>query len=1230
MGHQSTVSFEPIVDIDFSGLHWIEASAGSGKTFTLSSLIVRALVEKYLPRQVVATTFTRAAAAELKLRTRKRLIAALDFFSTLQGQAEQQNLDLLDDMVNQSADPLFVVLLQKYANKIGYLCARLNVVITQLDELFVGTLDSFSQKLLREFAFESGKIDRVEITDQSKLYIHQLVHDVLREWIQQQPQSHIDALYFSGHLKPVEHYIKLVSDVLNFSSAQFNPPKLPTLELAKIPELQQQLKNTSLTHLADYYTKDGLYIDGVSGGLYKPTKAKFTALFETSIPDVLQRLKTGDGQSFFSGRYDALSNLQRQINTEKLFSKKCPPAAAEAFYQDPVLRQFFTVFDRLMEIDQQLKQTEVYFRFHLCEQVKQRLPALLQYKGETTFAQQIRTLSDALQGQQGQDFAAFVHRSYPLIFVDEFQDTNQDQDNMLARIWRDSQRYAQGCMVMVGDRKQAIYGFRGGDMLTFIQAYQDVTNKQGHYYRLKYNHRTVAPLVDAVDALLQRQVDFGEGVIYQPVEAGTRAHAALVDTVGENHLPLRWLYINDKEISADIQVAWQISTLLQQAQQGALYIQQLDEKQPIEANDIAILSKSHKNLDRVQYQLERLGVRVNRPAKRSVFAGVIAQDVAAFLTAILYPYDERKVRRALTTRLIGFKVSEFMQLEASADGLGQYITAFEHIRELWFTRQFLSAWQYALNYFGIWEGIVRYQRRDNERAIVDLRHVTDLLSQHSRKYQGPQHLYQWYIKQLASPSEREWELERGLSNAAGVQLMTIHQSKGLEFKIVFLTHADASFSERGKTLNFSTAEQNDVLSQQQKIRRVVAINDETTLDQQALSQHQARAEAEQNRLWYVALTRASHRMYVVLVQPKSPSGVSLWKNASNAEFNHPSSGEQAEILSAPTPYREKDTQRIALYIQPLPRLRLYPKSRTSFSALAQHLTHQQALDFLVDGAQNQQPADDEWPSELQVQPLDASLPLLDIAQVFPKGTQAGNFLHEIFEQIDFQQRKDWPIEIHRRLKNDYVALRQPLLEFYQQQTPEQPEQALIDAMTIWLDAILSTPIHDDFYLQQLKQGEYLSELPFYLAMSDRVFATQRIVKLFQDYGLLIPALNPAESARFMNGSIDLVYQYQGKYYIADYKSNFLGDQAANYSDEHLAQNMSKSSYWLQASLYLVALHRYLKAKLKNYQIEKHLGGASYLYVRGMLGVTGYGVLHWQPEVEFILRLDSILGYYSYS
>ncbi|MDM1020628.1 UvrD-helicase domain-containing protein [Acinetobacter sp. VNK23] len=1229
MNSHFSVSYQPIRDIQFEGLHLIEASAGTGKTYTLSSLMVRIFLEKYLPNQVIATTFTRAAAAELKSRIRLRLVEIQQYLEPLRGELETD----IHMQAEQEIDPLKQHVLKTFAPRIAYACERLKLVIDQLDELFVGTLDSFSQKLLREFAFESGKIERAQITEDAKSYTRQLIHDVLREWIQSQPQQVIDALYSVGGLKSVDHFIGMVESSLNFSSAQFKLPDMPEIELAQLQHWQQQATEIDLDTLADYFHLDGAYYSHINGATFR--NHAFHSLFTVHCPSLLNALKQPESiqifDAYFADARDAVFKFLDRLDNQKIF-KKCPAEIADDFYQHPTLLQLQALFQAIQQTQQQFEQLQVYLKAYLCVEVKKRLPQILQQKGETTFAQQIKTLSDALKGEQGQHFAVFVQARYPLILVDEFQDTNQDQDDMLASIWRHPHRYQKGCMIMVGDRKQAIYGFRGGDMLTFLNAYQDIMAKQGREYKLIHNHRSVKELVEVVDVLFQRQIDFGEQVIYDPIQAGSRPHPALIDNEKPNPAPLRWLQLQEGNEQAT-QVAWKIQSLLNQA-----HLQQLclegEIRKAICEDDIAVLSRSHRQLDEVQYALEHLGIRVNRPSKRSVFDSKIAQDIGALLTALLHPYDEAKLKRALLSRLFGFDLTRLLALEQSPEGLSHYIQQFDDIREMWLNQGFLVAWQRCLNQFGIWQQLVATQSKDNERAVVNLRHLTDILSQHSEHVQGAQNLYHWYLKQLNSPSDREWELEHKLSSEAGVQLMTIHQSKGLEFKIVFLLGANKAFSEIQKTLNFSTTEIQLPETGQTRTQRVVAIADKNFLQQNELDQHQQRAQAEQNRLWYVALTRASHRVYAVFEPEKGDknklSGLAFWKNQSEA-FQHPHCLDEALVLERPQVlHRQQTQQRIPLSAQPLPIQRFYARGKTSFSYLAQHLRHKAShADRLANIEQNFDQAEDEL-NVILTASAPVSQPIAWIKQYFPKGTLAGNFLHEIFEQIDFQRPETWVEEIRRRFKNTYQGLWFDLLDQYQNYFPaqENSEQQLYQWIAAWLGEVLATPLNQGFQLKQLLTGQYLSECPFYLALSDRVLAMQRVQQLFTEYGISMPELLEAKSARYLNGSIDLVYFDGQRYHIADYKSNYLGAEQADYQPSQIADSMSLSSYWLQAALYLVALHRYLSVKLQNYQIEQHLGGASYLYLRGMNGQAQQGCLYWKPDDEFILRLDAILGYFS--
>ena len=1231
MHSQFPVSYQPIRDIQFEGLHLIEASAGTGKTYTLSSLMVRIFLEKYLPHQVIATTFTRAAAAELKTRIRARLVEIQQFLEPFRNVLEAD----IYQFALQENDPLKQHVLQNFAPRIAYACERLKLVIDQLDELFVGTLDSFSQKLLREFAFESGKIERAQITEDAKAYTRQLIHDVLREWIQAQPQPLIDTLYMVGGLKNVDYFIGMVESSLNFSSAQFKLPNFPEIEWAQLQQWRQQAQQIELNCLAEYFNLDGAHYSHINGTSFR--NHAFNKLFSESLPQLLKTLAETENlqvfDAYFSSQRDAAFKFLDKLNEQKIF-KKCPADISEGFYQHPTLLQLQRLLQSLQQTQQQFEQLQVYLKAYLCVEVKKRLPQILQQKGETTFAQQIKTLSDALKGEQGQRFAVFVQARYPLILVDEFQDTNQDQDDMLASIWRHPQRYQKGCMIMVGDRKQAIYGFRGGDMLTFLNAYQDIMAKQGREYKLIHNHRSVKELVEVVDALFQRQIDFGEQVIYDPIQAGERPHPVLIDNHQINPAPLRWLQLADSKEQAT-QVAWKIQSLLNQAHLNQLYLQG-ETRKAIDEDDIAVLSRSHRQLDEVQQALQHLGIRVNRPSKRSVFDSPIAQDVAALLTALLHPFDEAKLKRALLSRLFGFDLKRLLVLEQSPIELSEYMQSFDDLRELWINQGFLVAWQQCLNQFEIWQQLVITQSKDNERAVVNLRHLTDILSQHSEHVQGPQNLYHWYLKQLNSPSDREWELEHKLSSEAGVQLMTIHQSKGLEFKIVFLLGANKSPSNQSEALNFSTTEIQLPETGQIRTQRVVAIADKNFLQDTEINQHQQRAQAEQNRLWYVALTRASHRVYAVFEPEKGDkakaSALAFWKNQAEV-FQHIYSADEACLQERPATLRTaKISQDLTLAAQPLPTQRFYARGKTSFSYLAQHLKHKaNRMDRLANMDQNLQQAEDELElTQIIIDERPVSQPIAWIKQNFPKGALAGNFLHEIFELIDFQQPDTWVEEIRRRFKNTYQSLWSDLFSLYQQQFPEQPqaEQLLYQWIAEWLQDVLATPLNGEFQLKQLIAGQYLSECPFYLSLSDRVLAMQRIQQLFEEYDIYMPELLEAKSARYLNGSIDLVYFDGQRYHIADYKSNYLGADQSDYGAEQIADSMSLSSYWLQAGLYLVALHRYLRVKLQNYNIAEHLGGASYLYLRGMNGQAQQGYFYWKPNDEFILRLDAILGYFS--
>ena len=1241
-----SLSTNPIADMTFTGLHWIEASAGTGKTYTLSSLMVRIFLDRYLPNQVIATTFTRKATAELKARVRLRIEETRDFIYGLLSTSPAE-LQQLQQSIN---DPLYQQVLKDHGHHLDYAYHRLNVVLQQYEELFVGTLDSFSQKLLREFAFESGRIEQVQISDDEDLHIERLLHDLLRDWIQQQPVHLIEYLMLNKQLKGPEHYLSVVKESLNFPSVDLRVPELPENALLHFEAVCQQLSQllpTARVELADCFDADSIYKSYIDAKRFN--KGTFFTLFNTELPTFLQHFEqqgsqavlaeTTSLQSIVKGVRKLFFDPTKKFWTDRAFKDKVveeQPNVQTTFYQHGFvqqLRAFIEAFDHL-------NQAEQYLNFYLAQEVKKRLPQVLHQAGETTFSQQIRTLLEALQqsASAGKDsFAAHVLARYPLILVDEFQDTNQDQDDMLSSIWRVKERLHQSCMIMVGDPKQAIYGFRGGDMLTYRKARHDIQTKAGRCYTLNKNHRSVKNLVSVVDALFHRQMDFGEQVDYTPIQAGEREHPPLIDQGKTNPQPLRWLQLDENLPEAE-QVAWQIQNLLNQAQHGTLYFQEKTGPRAFTADDIAVLGQNHFELEQVQTCLQQLGVPCYKASRESVYKSAVAQDVAALLNAILNPYQEAKVKRALLSRLLGYDLKTLVELEQQPDGLSDVIEQLEQIRLIWNEQGFRSAWNSCMTLFQVWTRLVAGQSRDNERTVVNLRHLSELLSQQSEHYTGAHKLYQWFIRQINLGINNESTQERKLTGNLGVQLMTIHASKGLEFGCVFLLGANAGLSEKGN-LNFS-------LKENQKkslgLERVIAVKS-SDLPEDDIEQNEARNAAEHHRLWYVALTRASYRVYAVLrhhaeekkQQAEARSGLTFWRGTTTDIFQHAESVDENVLNNAPARLAQQHNSTPELHAASIPTGNFYPRETTSFTALTRVTlkSHSQRDQLAAPVVEVRDSAADEV-EQVAVQPAESTVQISWIKRHFPKGTKPGSFLHKLMEKVKFstaddQLAKAIATRFHSDVEFDSPQMLQNLMkQLGTTEDPEQVELQIIQEMHEWYRQIIQTPLHEGFSLSQLKDGEYRAEMDFHMSLADRALGIRKIRTLFESLkepDLLIQDLNDVFTARYLTGSIDLVYFDGQRYHIADYKSNFLGEQTVHYNQPHIRESMSHSSYWLQAALYLVALHRYLTAVMKDYDMSQHLGGASYLYLRGMDGQSDAGVYHWKPSDDFIRSLDEILS-----
>lgn len=1335
---QAIIPPTPAIDLGLNGIHLIEASAGTGKTWTLSTLMVRFIVEgEYLTRQIIATTFTRTAAAELKLRIRKRF----EDFRSLFHRAIENHAEVLQHMQAEQ-DWLAVYLLQKLdVGQLNHARNRLQLALDSFDELFVGTLDSFCQKLLNEFAFDSGQHEILQISEQEAEACYQVMHDALRQWRSRQPARIIELLVLTDQLKDVEDYRGSITTVLNFLSAQLQPVEMPVIDWQLFENTQQQLTQCDWSSLAAFLQPDGEHHSKLMKNRAFTNNAQvfpgIVAALQDNLLDYLCQLNADSAEYRW---LEGFAKIDGQF-------KKADDALKQQFISLPACQLLMQVQHCMLHLQDSLEQISQHTHYFVSQMVRQQLPQILSERGETTFSQQMRVLADVLQQDASQSLAQHIQHRYPVALVDEFQDTNFDQDRVIAYIWRQpvqamnqpckspvvleqdsgllaaqnalGQGSAQlnprslgqmrskasqeevalsnprslgqssalltprSCLVLVGDPKQAIYGFRGGDMLTYQRAKTQVMQHGGQQHFLRFNHRSIAPLVSAVDRLFQFNPEFGEQVQYQPVEAGGRNHTELRDGEDINHVPLRLLCVEDQKTEFE-QVAWQIIHLLQASHSGQVQIKHHDQFEPISPSHIAVLCRSNSQLDKVQAVLQQAKVPVWRGSRLSIFQTTLAEDIVALMQVMLAPYHEGRLRRALAGSLIGKTLKALVQLDQQPDELARLQGLFFSLGERWYRAGFLAAWQQLSEAFDIWPQLSR--QPNAERLVVNLRHLIEVIHQQSEKIQGQHHLLAWLMRQMSQPGQREWELERRLSGEQGVQLMTIHKSKGLEFPIVFVAGLDPA----------KGGQKSGIIFYEENQQRMLSFSNRNAAQLEA---HQQREQAELRRLIYVALTRASMRLYVIAPPAPGKDGKTKeatikgalyhWLPVAREGWSDPNTLVQDGLVECPQFIYKQLSSHVDIDARPVPSHRVYAWGLTSFSQLSRHQKmlpivvekpgHQPLNDMVVTPADDillhtdepltaqqntqktsQRPSMTTGKTTLQAEPkpdrgvtakqpetgeiktalsptkvtqpeaLPSTLltsevisvsetepdePVLPLCFSFPRGANAGDCLHHILEQLNPKHQEYWPQVFEKQLQNFAINAQ---LERYGQPVVD------LEQMAGWFTDILQAQLPEGATLASL--DSQIHEFEFHLSVADKLVDTRAIGQLLAQHQVPVAPLNSVMNARYLHGFIDLVYVHQDKYYIADYKSNYLGDQYSDYQPAALRDNMSNSSYWLQAALYQLALHRFLKLRLPDYQPAQHLGGSVYLYLRGMQqGSDQNGILHWQASEDLLNQLDHLLG-----
>lgn len=1216
------------MDFPLHGSRLIEASAGTGKTYTIAALFVRLVIghgvqqpqgttrfgSALMPKNILVMTFTKAATEELSDRIRERLAEAANYFRNPESiEGDPFLVSLREDCIRQG-------------HNIKHLARLLDLASQSMDEAAVKTIHGWCQSMLREHAFTSGSLFSQTVeTDDDALRL-QAAEDYFRCFIYGAEED------VGGRLREL---FKTPEQLLALSRR---------VAMEGSEHGSQNLK-ALLTQSEQGHAKRMLDI-----------KRKFEPIF-ADLVDKTSNVKgtTVKLRQFQAGldwcRSEALTTAGfTDANRKNLSAAELTQFADKKLGGMQPRWQPLTEFFELIKASEAEQQQELArVKQHGANWVSRRFSELQQQRAEMGHDDMLTRLRDALKGASGNALASAIRRQYPVAMVDEFQDTDPVQYEIFNHIYRLAEPYPDTGIFLIGDPKQAIYSFRKADIFTYLRARRDTA---GRHYNLAKNFRSSQSMVDSVNALFEHAEQHERGAFlfktdnnnqlpFNRVDANglttTFKHCLLSATV-KSAPALLWSVSNEEKRNKDSLFnaaanhhANMIAALLNDPQAGYYRGDVLSAR--VKPGDIAVLVNNFTEANTIKRALHERGLRsVYLSDRESVFAQRIAKDVFYVVNACAEPRNPDRIHSALASRLVDLSFSELNFIHNDAREWERRVEQFLAYHEQWQRQGFLAMLHRLLHDFQVPAKLLN-DRINGERQLADVLHIAELLQQQSLVLDGMPALVNYFAEQLSerhgyqanSRTQAEEQQIRLESDEALIKIVTIHKSKGLQYPLVFMPFVAYTKSDAHRIK--VPANYHDEDGNLQTLW--VAEGD----GKQRLSDE---ILAEDVRKIYVALTRAQYATFIALEKTKDYQVNPLFYLLNGGHpLNEPlydcvKHVWQENPHTAVTPLLE-DEPKVSVMVSHEGQVQLnarqMPSERrlenwwvASYSALSQRISSEAPLPAPTTADEMNQRDERETAEQTSERPvLDVydSPASPDSIHHLPKGAGPGTFLHNLLEDAAHSGFDN--VATDAKLRAELVE-RRCLTEYWQ------PYRESLDA---WLAAYLKQP----FAINEQAAHVSLQQLTVYQAEPEFWFAVNHVNTVELD--TLIsqhihpdqrrPALSEAQLNGMLKGFIDLVFEYDGRYYVADYKSNWLGKDDTAYSYEAMRAKILASRYDLQYVIYTLALHRLLQARLgSDYDYDAHVGGAVYLFLRGHRAVTA-GAFTDRPPRQLIEALDRLVS-----
>ncbi len=1116
----------------------IEASAGTGKTYSIALLVLRLVVEEGIPlREILMVTFTRAAVAELASRIRLFIY--------------QSNRCVAGEAIKDKA---ITAIVEKGVARHGreQLTQILRDTRLLIDEMAVQTIHSFCQLTLREFAFETGQpftsetisLDALLEEALNKFWrrsLNTLPAELLLDFDPGTVRSQMAAAV-SNHLagKTYFGYIERVN--YNLSEAQVRDwlREIKSKEAAVV-----QLSTTVWEGLKKAVKqKKELAVGG--GGTLPPHIDAGTRAYSRDLAHFKIRVADAKERDYIRDHYPQFSE-----------------AAA-------------LVFQLQKELKEQRESLTKRINNWAISDITKSILAAKERAHQMTFDDMIDRLHQSACRPEGAGLCAQMKVKYRAVFVDEFQDTDRKQYEIFNAFWGTG-----SILFFIGDPKQSIYGFRAADIHTYFEA----RHKVKAVWSMNYNFRSAPHLIGAMNLFFQPQTHFDTFLF--PAGEQSFSYIAVNSPEGNKkqgcfdagQVPAAPLNIVEIEKGAGIPeeeaAARQIAVLLQ----GGYTIGEGGEKRLVRPSDIGVLVRKGFEGVKVQNALMHLGIASVRVNETKVLQTDEAGYFVHLLEAILAP-SIATINKALLSPITHFTTGELRRLDDE-----KVVARFAHYRERWSRDGIYTALSAFLADFEVERHLL--QAAGGQRVLANVLHLSELLhSVQLRKGYSELKLLAWLQRAIGDDkrnegNEFEMRIER---DDEAVSIVTIHKSKGLEYNIVvapFLNLKSGVADERNKERHYSYRDPGSGKYFSIEKARLLP------LQRQAI---ELQENQEARRLLYVAVTRAVHGCYLFLKQDS---------HHFLERFLVEARRQPAALIGFLNP-----VLRMPKFPAPEATAAEAPAAPPKVSFRLQQPRWQRLSYTGIHAAGERLPFPKATAQEAEYDTF--------VFETLKRGSKTGNLLHHLLENANLAEDKLWEKAIAATMRKHLPLQAEAYAPLLHQLLLEVGSARIVPAGKSEADA---------FCLADVSAYKRLAELEFDYPVSP--FSAPGLNALSSEMHPFAVKSDLKEAEGIMNGKIDFFFEQGGKFYVLDWKSNYLGDTVDAYRQEHLAGAMTRENYHLQYLIYSLAACRYLEQRIPGFDYERDFGGAVYVFVRGVRAGSTTGIFTAKPPAELLRNLDRI-------